>query len=217
MKLLATSLLLLAGLVSASAVLATDFSQKSHIAGKPMPTFKVAAVFQCDNGNLNSGFFQDDGTGFGNNFNFGASSNVDAVEFVHFGFGFAGPYNYDLEFWDKTSCTKITSIDGLVAADAGAVAQLEHIDTCPNLNLTGEVIVAVDPNTCLAPNDCYPDLIFDDNTINNPCPYYVDLGGAGCGSLASFGSGAFLLRVETDNCPTPTHKGSWGALKQIYR
>jgi hypothetical protein len=217
MKLLATSLLLLAGLVSASAVFAVDFTKKGPISG-PIPTFKVTTVYACDNTNLNSGFFQDDFTAYGNNFNFAANSNVDAVEFIHYGFGFPGPYNYDLEFWDKTSCTKITSFDGLVAGDAGSSPRVEHIDACfAQLNLTGEVIVAVDPNTCLAPNDCYPDVIFDTATVQNPCPYQVNVNGAGCFSLAPDGSGAFLLRVEVNNCPTPVHNGSWGAVKQIYR
>lgn len=216
MRRMATAFLVLAGLAVASTAPAVDFTQKGGAPQGATPTFKVAAVLLCDNGNQNNAFFQDDLARYGNRFNFGAGSVLTSVEFVHFGFGFAGPYNYDIELWDATSCTPIASVNNLVAADAAGAPMVESENVCAsNIQLTGDVIVAIDANSCLVPTDCYPDVIFDDN-LAATCQYVVDATNFQCIALSGQ-SGAFLLRVDTNNCPVPVTPSSWGGLKQIYR
>jgi len=217
MKRFATVFLVLAGLTAASAALAVDFRTKT-----PLPTpidigAGITAVLQCDNGNLNSAYYQDDTGRYGNAFNFGASSRLSYVTFAHYGWNtLAGPYSYDIECWDLTSCTPVAFVNGLMAADAFSSTQIELVNVCDYaIDLSGDVVVAIDANSCAVPTDCYPGVWFDDN-LGATCPYVVDGSNLQCFSQMGSG-GAFYLRVETDNCPVPVKKGSWGAVKQVYR
>lgn len=218
----ATTSLVLIGLLAATSALAYDLQRKDlpipgH--GRLMRPESATAILGCDNGTAFSAFFQGTNDRLGNVFNFGAGAIISTVEFAHYGFGTPGPYNYDLELWDPTSCTFISAVNGFVAADAASAVQVEVLNLCPeNLYVAGDVIVALDPNTCPAPNDCYPDLLFDDQ-INVFCPVVVDAtlpAAADCYDQSSV-AGPFLLRVETNNCPTPTKQGSWGNVKVLYR
>lgn len=217
MKRIATAFLVLVGLTFASAVFAVDFTTRTPLPSGTESATGLAAVYVCDNGTLNSAFFQDDGGRYGNLFNFPANSLLSSVEFVHFGYNtLFGPYSYDLEMWDLASCTPVAFINGLSAADAYSAPQIEQENLCAyGVLLSGNVIVAVDANSCFDPTDCYPDVMFDDN-YGASCPYVVDATALQCFSQMG-NSGAFLLRVETDNCPVPAKKDSWGSVKQIYR
>lgn len=222
MRKMATTSLVLLGLLAATSAFALDLPRKG---GAPDGQFQtrmlesVNAVLGCDNGNLENAYFQDANWRIGNLFDFGSGALISSIEFVHYGFGFPGPYNYDIELWDPTSCTFISSVNGLVAADAAAAPEAELVSLCPqNLYVTGPVIVAIDPNTCADPTDCYPDIIYDDQ-IGVFCPVIVDAtnpAAADCYDQSSV-SGPFLLRVETNNCPVPAKSGSWGSVKVLYR
>lgn len=224
MKKVATSVLLLAGLTVASTALAVDLhSTKGTIANQPSLVFKTTATFACDDGNATNGYITYDTDLFGNSFNFPPNSRLTSVTFAHYGFGTPGPYNYDLELWDQASCTVITAVNNLVAADAGGSPQVELVSLClQSIVVSGNVLVMIDSNTCPAgPLDCYPVLLFDDQS-GQACPWYIDMtAGFPCFNINNvFGPSfahPFLLRVSTDQCPVPVKSGSWGAVKQIYR
>jgi hypothetical protein len=205
----------LAGLTVASAAFAVEFTTKA-----PLPNASqvegLLAILACDNGTPSSAYFQDDTGRYGNRFSFGGGASIKTLTFAHFGFGFSGPYNYDIEFYDPASCTIIDSVDGLVAADAASAVQVEVVDLCPeNIVLSGDVLVTIDSNSCLDPTDCYPDVLFD-TQVGVFCPYVVFPAAFACFDVSAQ-SGPFLLRVETD-CPgVPVAPKSWGSVKQIYR
>jgi hypothetical protein len=216
MRRLATAFLVLAGLAVASTAMAVDFDQKTVMPEGITLNFTLAQVLACDNGTANNAYFQADVARYGNLFNLGSSARLSHLEFAHYGFGFSGPYNYDIELWDPTSCTVIATVDGLVAQDAADFFVVESVDLCPRqLVASGNVIVAIDANSCAVPSDCYPDVLFD-TQINVLCPFIVDAAGGVCIDVSDQ-SGPFLLRLEIDNCAVPVKPGTWGALKQLYR
>ncbi len=223
MKRLATAMLLLAGLLAATSAMALDLHQKKTGVPSSQPKTRlirntVQAIYACDDGIASSAYFQGTDDRLGNSFNFGSGAVLSTVAFAHYGFGFSGPYNYDLEVWDPTSCTFIAAKNGLVAADAANDAVIENVDLCgSNLFVAGEALVAVDPNSCLSATDCYPDILFDDQ-VGVYCPYIIVTASTApvCFDYSPY-SGPFLLQVETDNCPTPAVKHSWGSVKTLYR
>jgi hypothetical protein len=217
-----TTSLVLLSLIVASSALALDLPRKNQpIPGdaRSLRLESVNAVLGCDDGVADNAYFQDTNWRLGNLFDFGGGAVISTLQFVHFGYGFAGPYNYNIELWDPTSCTLISGVNGLVAQNAATALMVETVGLCPqNLYASGPVMVTIDPNSCLAANDCYPDLMYDDQ-IGVFCPVIVDAtvpAAADCYDQSSV-SGPFLLRVETNNCPTPSRPGSWGGVKVLYR
>ena len=216
MKRFAIAFVVLASLALASSAPAIDFDQKSTMPEIIAPNFTMAQVLACDNGNAASAYYQDDTGRYGNYFSLGGGARLSHLEFAHYGFGFSGPYNYDLELWDPTSCTMVLAVNGLVAQDAANDIMVESVDLCPrNLTAAGNLVVALDANSCSTPADCYPDLLFD-NQVNVFCPVIIDASTGQCFD-ASADSGPFLLRLEIDNCAVPTLPKTWGAVKNIYR
>jgi hypothetical protein len=220
MKRSVTILCVVIGLLTVTSAFALDLSRHS---ANPLPLNKpipntTTAVLGCDDNYAYNAYYQGTDDRLGNIFDFGAGSLLSRVGFVHYGWGFPGPYNYDVEIWDPTSCTYAAGRNNLVASDAASNLVYEEVDLCPNeIFLTGYMVVTIDPNTCLASDDCYPDLMFDDQ-LNVFCPVIINNASTApaCYDVSSY-NGPFLLRVETDNCPTPVQHRSWGALKSIYR
>ena len=143
MKKIVTALLVIAALSVASAAMALDlarhtpsFAPNRH----PFDTQSVQALIGCDDNVEGNAYFQATDDRLGNVFSFGTGKLLSRVQFVHYGFGFAGPYNYDIELWDPISCTFIAAKNGLVAADAsGANTVTENVNLCPaNLFATGD-------------------------------------------------------------------------------
>lgn len=216
MKRFAIAFVVLASLALASSAPAIDFNQKPAMPETTAPNFTMAQVLACDNGNPQSAYFQRDDSRYGNYFSLGGGARLSHLEFAHYGFGFSGPYNYDIELWDPTSCTMVLAVNGLVAQDAANDIAVELVDLCPrNLTAAGDLVVAIDANSCIDPTDCYPDVLFD-NQINVFCPVIVDAAAGQCFDVSSEG-GPFMLRLEIDNCPVPTVPKTWGAVKNIYR
>jgi hypothetical protein len=220
MKRTVTTLCLAAAVLTFSSAFALDMATKtlSPDNRQPVSLNSAQAILGCDDGNAASAYFQLTDARYGNLFDFGSGAVLSEVAFAHFGFGFSGPYNYDLEIWDPASCTFVVAKNGLVAGDAANAIASEDILLCPdNIFVAGEMVVTIDPNSCLAPDDCYPDLLFDDQ-INVACPVVVNNASTSpvCIDVSSQ-SGPFLLRVATDECPTPTKSHSWGQIKSIYR
>jgi hypothetical protein len=140
------------------------------------------------------------------------------VDFVHYDWGNAGPFAYDLEVWDPASCTLVAGKYGLVAADVPNTNVTESVDMCSaGIHVAGTMVVAINPNTCVSATDCYPDLVFDDQ-MNVQCPVIINNASTSpaCNDLSPYG-GPFLLRVGVNNCVVPTRRDSWGQLKSIYR
>lgn len=219
MRKFATLCLVALALASATTAFALDNQKRSGVTPHPgqLPITNTA-VLGCDNGTFFNAYFQAADDRIGNAFNFGSSSVLSRVSFLHFGFGFAGPYNYDLEIWDPVSCTRVAFKAGLVAGDAAGAERAELVELCAdNITLSGNRIVAVWPKSCLAANDCYPDIAFD-NQFDVACPYIINTASTTpvCNDVAPF-SGPFLLRVETNACAVPTSTHSWGQVKSFYR
>lgn len=215
MRRASTVLMVLAALCVASTALALDPTPRTGTPPGGSVPFSLNTILFCDNAIQNNAFFQNDTDRYGNKFNFGLNGVLSNIEFAHFGFGFAGPYSYDIELWDPASCTVISTVNGLVAGDAANATRVEQVNVCANnLVASGDVIVAIDANSCLVPNDCYPDLWFD-SQIGVVCPYIVQ-GGVTCTDISGQ-AGPFLLRIDINNCGTPTMPSTWGGLKQIYR
>jgi hypothetical protein len=221
MRKLATAFLVLLGLAVASNVFALDLRRhtmpNNHSVRVNSPAL-IQAVLGCDDGVAANAYYQNTDDRLGNLFSFGASARLSRVAFAHYGFGFPGPYMYDIEIWDPASCTFVTAKNNLVAQDAANAIAVEDVDLCSdNILVSGNELVMIDPNSCLAPTDCYPDLLFDDQT-GVVCPVIINNASTApaCYDVSPY-SGPFLLRVETDNCPVPTKKTSWGELKTLYR
>ena len=220
MNRLATTLLVIVCLCAATSAMALDLQSRGTHAGSG-PLVRPAsstAVLGCDDGVDNSAWYQNTDDRIGNLFDFGTGAVLSSVEFTHFGYGFAGPYNYDVEVWDPASCTFVGAKNGLVAGNAAGQSATESVDMCSaGLYLTGYQMVTIDPNTCLNPGDCYPDVEFDDQ-LNVQCPVIIALAttAPACYDISSQG-GPFLLRVGTNGCATPTKHNSWGQLKSVYR
>ena len=221
MRKTATTLLVLLGLLAASSAFAVDLKARitvPHSRVQINSRGMTTAVLGCDDGYFYNAYYQNSDDRLGNAFSFGAGSTLSRVAFAHFGFGFPGPYSYDIEIWDPASCTFVTSKDNLIAADAANDVAVEDVDLCSDhIFLAGNLLVALDPNTCLAPNDCYPDLLFDDQ-LDVECPWIINDASSSpvCYDVAAY-NGPFLLRIEIDNCPVPAKKTSWGELKTLYR
>jgi len=220
MKRTAIALCLVAGVLSFSSAFALDLQRKSLNPANPrqVELNSAQAVLGCDDGVFFSGWFQGTDDRVGNVFDFGSGAVLSEVAFVHYGFGFSGPYNYDIEIWDQASCTFVAAKNNLVAADAAGAVQIEDVLLCAdNLFVAGNMVVTIDPNTCANPTDCYPDVLFDDQ-IFVACPIIIGNASTSpvCNDVSDFG-GPFLLRVAIDECPTPTRTHSWGQVKAIYR
>lgn len=227
MKGKAIPFLVLAGLCLATSAMAVDLHKRpaGSLGGAmgvtpemaTQPTLNV--ILGCDNGNAFNAYYQKNNARYGNVFNFPPGSKISAYEFVHYGFGYPGPYNYDFELWDWNTCTYIGGVNNLQAADAAAALQVEYENVCnSNLIVSGDVAVTVDANSCIPnanPEDCYPDLIYDDQ-LYVACPVIVDLDFNVCYGVEDQ-SGPFIFRVEYNNCPVPVTPASWGKVKVLYR
>lgn len=221
MKRIATASLVLLGLMIAASAMALNLQKalphtlrNTH----PVAPASVNSVLGCDDGILYNGYFQGTEDRLGNLFSFAPGTKLSRVGFYHYGFGTPGPYNYDIEIWDPASCTFVAAKNNLVAADAANNLGFEDIDLCPdNVVLSGDLLVTIDPNTCAAPNDCYPDLLFDDQ-LDVACPWIINSADSSpaCFDVSPY-SGPFVLRIDVNNCPVPTAKKSWGSIKSMYR
>jgi len=178
----------------------------------------------CDDGFEFNALFQGNANSYGNVFNFGAvSSQLDRIEFYHCGWNtLGGPYDYNVELWDRATCTRVAVAVGKQAADAfdcsGPSPSVLEVEALCNDNLrsVGQTIVAIDPNSCAAPNDCYPDLTFDDQ-IFITCPFTIAQGPPAVCSDVSGSFGPFLLRIDLNGCQTSIPEHSWGGIKTLYR
>lgn len=226
MKGKAIPFLILAGLCLASTAMALDFNRRpATTLPERSGGFELNALYQCDNDTPSSGLYQDSNERYGNVFSLPvAGERISQVQFVHYGFGFAGPYQYDIEYWDAATCTYIGGVNNLVAQNAANVIRTETVDVSAfNQCLTGDVIVSIQPKTCAPPPfppgvtaDCYPDLLYDDQFFVT-CPVIV-VPSSGLCVDASQDIGPFLLRATTDACiPTSSTPSSWGKVKTLYR
>jgi hypothetical protein len=221
MRKTATTLLVLLGLFAATSAFAVDVKK----AGLPTPRpvrLNATAILNtplgCDDGVEYNAYFQNTDDRIGNVFSFGSGATLSRLSFEHFGFGFPGPYNYNIELWDPTSCTFVAAKNGLIAQDAANDFVFEDVDLCSdNIHVAGDMIVTIDPNSCAAPNDCYPDVLFDDQ-LEVFCPVIINDASTSpaCFDVSPI-SGPFILRVDINNCPVPAKKTSWGELKTLYR
>jgi hypothetical protein len=224
MKRLVTTCCVVVGLLAATSAMALDLHRHGTLPQglRPVHMLSATSVLGCDNGVAFSSYYQATDDRLGNLFNFGTGSVLSAVSFEHYGWGLAGPYDYDIEIWDPASCTFVIAKNGLVAADAADNPAVEIVDLCSSgMYLSGDMLVMIDPNTCIpggpAGTDCYPDLMFD-NQSDVFCPVIINSAESSpaCYDVSSF-NGPFLLRIEINNCATPTNRESWGHLKSIYR
>lgn len=219
--LVAASLLALSGLLAAGSSFALDLRPQQAPQANPQQQNRGPvgnAVLGCDNGITWSGYFQYTDDRLGNKLNFGGGGMLSSVSFTHYDYGTAGPYNYNLEVWDPTSCTLVAARNGLVAASSVFANTTETVDLCANnIHVSGNLIVAIDPNTCNNAFDCYPDLVYD-NQLNVACPYIISDAStaAVCSDVSQF-SGPFLLHAAVDECVVPVREASWGQIKAIYR
>lgn len=177
-------------------------------------------AYSCDEGAQDSAFYQNQGSLYGNAFDTGAGGPLSVVDFEHFGFGFPGPYDYNIVVYAEGTCTVVGSVNGLSAVDAATVPGAESVDVCDaDIQVSGSTVVTVEPLTCAAPNDCYPDVFFDASGVVNSCGRIVT-GGAGCDTPAQGSAGPldFLLRASVDECgSTPTEVVTWSNVKNSYR
>ena len=174
-------------------------------------------AFVCDDDVLENAYFENELTAYGNAFDVGAGGPLSVVGFWHYGwFTQVGPYDYNLKVYDEATCTEIASIP-LEAADAFDHDEFEEEDLCAyGVNVSGQIVVAVEPLSCAGPTDCYPDVYFERIAPINACSRIVDVAtGAGC-DVAN--QDDFLLRITVDECGgTPTEDNTWGGVKNLYR
>lgn len=178
-------------------------------------------AYACDDGNLDNAYFENALTGYGNAFDVGAGGPLSSVEYWHYGWAtLVGPYDYNLRVYDDGTCTEIGSI-ALQAADAFSSDQLEVEDLCDyGINVSGAIVVAVEPLSCSTPTDCYPDVYFDQTGVFDGCDRIIDVVGlTGCGGPPNgVANGDLTVRITVDECGVvPTEEHSWSAVKGLYR
>lgn len=159
---------------------------------------------------------------YGNALSVGTGGPLTTLDFVHNGYGFAGPYNYTLWVYDEATCTVVGSIPGLVAPDAAAGSIQTLVDLCPyDLAVSGDIIVAIQGQSCYNATDCYPDVEFDyaPNPVDG-CGMRIEVGvpNTCVQILSTNGVVDFLLGVVVDECAPPPVTGACcvpGALCQV--
>lgn len=166
---------------------------------------------------------QDTLTRFGTGFDLGEGTRVSRVGFWHFGFEtIHGPYTYDLEFWDMTTCARLGVVTDLVAADDFMEPKYEEIDVCAaGITLRGRVAFTIWPRTVIG-GSSYPVILkrFESSppgcygywatfTPSIPPPYSQ----VACDRPEY----SFLIQVDINDCPVPAARSSWGRLKIGYR
>ena len=191
--------------------------------GTPPPfAFTARTAYYCNGSVGENAFYELATAAYGNAYSVGVGGPLSYLDFVHFGWTtLYGPYEYHVVVYDQATCTQMCDFGSLFAGDAAAGPTEEIVEVCNyNCNVTGDVIVAIRPMSCAAPNDCYPDIYFDFT------------GALGCGSIVDYSvipeecaqilstSGVvdFLFGIYVDECaPTATESTTWGAMKALYR
>jgi len=206
------ALLFVAGL--AAPALAYDMKGNVHHQGPQGPRM----FYQCDDGNLDNGYYENQYVAYGNAFDVSASPGpLSWISFVHFGwFTLHGPYNYNIRVYDDLTCTQMCLIGPLEAADAYDHDEIEMEDLCTyQCMLTGPSAITVEPLSCYSSTDCYPDLYFDQTGPMDGCDRIIDINAPDCTPVLN---GDFVLQVTVDECtPVPAEQVNWGTLKAIYR
>jgi hypothetical protein len=205
--------LLLVLLVGAIAAPAMAFDTKGYVhhqlSGQRL-------LYQCDDGFLDNAYFQNQGYVYGNAFNVGAGGPLSFVDFVHFGWNtWSGPSQYILHVYDEGTCTEIAALGPYTADDAynSDVEQLQ--DLCATgVAVTGQISVLLEPLSCVAPNDCYPDVYFDQTGNLDGCDRVFPLTAPDC---TPYLNGDFVFRIGVDECGTATQSVTWGNVKALYR
>ena len=172
--------------------------------------------YQCDDGWLDNAYYQNQGYVYGNAFDVGAGGPLSYVDFFHFGwYTWSGPSQYNLRIYDDLTCTLITTIGPYTADDAydHDVEQIQ--DLCPaGVVVTGQVGVLLEPLSCAAPSDCYPDVYFDQTGNFDGCDRVFPISAPSC---TPYMNGDFVFRIGVDECETATKSVSWGGVKALYR
>lgn len=174
-------------------------------------------IYQCDDGFLDNAYFENQGYAYGNAFNITTPGPLSTISYWHHGwFTLFGPYAYNVHVFDDATCTPICVIGPLEAADAYDHDEFEVEDLCDfQCAVTGNTIVAVEPLSCSAPNDCYPDVYFDQTGVFDGCDRILNLAAPDCSPQLN---GDFVLQITVDECqPSPVQTSTWGHLKSIYR
>lgn len=207
-------------LVMAGAANAADLSKGNDGVSAQLEASR--SLIYCAGVNFDSAFYQDALYAYGNALSVGAGAHVlTTLDFVHYGYGFSGPYDYDLLVYDAATCTVVGEVTGLVASDAAANNVQELVDLCPyNLVVTGDLLVLIHPLTCLSPTDCYPDVGMDFSTPPDGCGSRAEVGvpGTCVQILSSSGVVDFLQGITIDECAPPVPTGACcfaGALCEV--
>jgi hypothetical protein len=150
----------------------------------------------CAGINFDSAFYQHPLTVYGNTLDAGTGGQLTTLTFTHKGYGFVGPYSYNLFVFDPATCTKLYEQDGLSAANAAAGAVTETVPlTAYNWSVTGFFLIGIEPLTCAAATDCYPDVGFDYDALT-PTPVV-----GGCGSAVDLTDplNPFCYQIQTSD------------------
>ncbi len=191
--------------------------------GTPPPfAFTARTAYYCNGVTGENAFYELNTAAYGNAYDVGVGGPLSYLDFVHFGwYTLVGPYEYHVVVYDRVTCTQMCDFGSLWAADAYSAPVQEIVDVCAyNCNVTGDVIVAIRPMSCYAPNDCYPDIYFD-TTNALGCGHIVDYSVTPeeCSQIVSTaGVVDFLFGIYVDECaPTATESTTWGSVKGLYR
>jgi len=174
MRLVLLALLIVTMVGSASAM---DYRARPDGTGLQANTYTPLAI-GCNGINFDSALYQSDAAIYGNQLDAGDGGILQTLSFQHNGYGFAGPYNYKLSVWDFGTCTQLYPEADLIAADAAAAKVTEIVPlTSYGWAVTSYFFIGIQPLTCNAPGDCYPDVGFEYDYKTNP-PSAI-----GCGSV----------------------------------
>lgn len=196
-------------LTMAGAAGAADLSRDQ--AGTGQQVSHSRSLVYCVGSNYDNAFYENGIYAYGNALTMDGSGPLTTLDFYHDGYGFVGPYDYTLFVYDAATCTVIGSVPGLVAGDAAAGLIEEVVDLCPyDLAVTGDIVVAIQPQSCIVPTDCYPDIGFDVTTPPAGCGMRATVGvdGSCVQILSTSGVVDFLLGVTFNECAAPPVTGA---------
>jgi hypothetical protein len=193
----------------ASSALATDLKSDEHnrvrrvLSGsEPLDRRGAEAegrrfMFQCDDGFLDSAYYQHQGYVYGNAFDVGTGGALAFIAFWHYGWQtLDGPYDYNIRVFDEATCTEIAVITGLQADDAASTDQEERRALLQyNVLVTGLISVLIEPLSCASPTDCFPCVYFDFTDPMNGCGRVFPLSAPRC---TPYDARDFVLRIDVD-------------------
>ncbi len=190
-----------------------------------MPPGATAAqsTYQCWLGAPDNSFIQMPLERYGVGWQLPQGSLLSRVGFIYSGWQDThGPYPYDLELWNVTTCQRVWTKSGLWAPDAFDGPAYCEVELCgEGLVVGGDMALLVHP--LMERSGTMWPMLMTEWGAEQGCMSYVDrldpqIPPPWQQTSCSRSTGmTFMFSLDINDCPVPTTRRSWGGLKTHYR